>query len=78
MWYLVKGFLKVQIDKIYHFIVVCVICVYDFSKDIQQVCQAAMLVSESLLRVAYEVVNLQVRDYSLPLANHSIVLQIQK
>ena len=31
-WYLVKFFLKVKIDKIYHFIAVHVICVYDLTK----------------------------------------------
>ena len=34
MWYLVKCFLKVQIDKINCFIVVRVICVYDLGKEI--------------------------------------------
>ena len=68
MWYLVKCFLKAQIDKIYRFIVVCVICVYDFVKEIQLACQAATFVSEAMLscstwlRVAYQVVHFQVCD----------------
>ena len=32
MWYFVKYFLKVQIDKINQFIVVHIICVYDLGK----------------------------------------------
>ena len=74
MWYLVKCFLKVQIDKIYCFIVVHVICVYDLGKEIQQACQAATLVSEAMLRVTYQVVHFQVCDL-LPLTNRSMVLQ---
>ena len=62
MWYLVKCFLKVQIDKIYCFIVVRVICVYDSGKEIQQACQAATFVSEAMLRVTYQVVHFQVCD----------------
>ena len=62
MWYLVKFFLKVQIDKIYCFIVVRVICVYDLGKEIQQACQAATFVSEAMLRVTYQVVHFQVCD----------------
>ena len=38
MWYLVKCFLKVEIDKIYRFIVIRVICVYDLGKEIEHVC----------------------------------------
>ena len=53
MRYLVKWFLKVQIDMIFHFIIVYVICVYDLSKEIQQACQAAMFVSDAMLRVTY-------------------------
>ena len=60
MWYLLKCFLKVQIDKIYRFIVV--ICVYDLGKEIQHSCQAAMFVSEAMLRVTYQVVHFQVCD----------------
>ena len=56
MWYLVKCFLKVQIDKIYCFIVVHVICVNDLGKEIQQACQEATFVSEAMLRVTYQVV----------------------
>ena len=62
MWYLVKCFLKVQIDKIYCFIIFHVICVYDLGKEIQQACQAAMFVSEAILRVTYQVVHFQVCD----------------
>ena len=60
MWYLVRCFLKVQIGKIYCFIVFRVICVYDLDKEIQQACQAATFVSEALLRVTFQVVHLQV------------------
>ena len=56
--------LKVQLDKIYRFIVVRVIFVYDLGKEIEQACQAAMFVSEAMLRVTYQVVHLQVYDYS--------------
>ena len=59
MWYLVKCFLKVQIVKIYCFIIVRVICVYDLGKEIQQASQAAMFVSEVMLRVTYQVVHFQ-------------------
>ena len=62
MWCLVKCFLKVQIDKIYCFIVVRVICVYDLGKKIEQACQAATFVSEAMLRVTYQVVHFQVCD----------------
>ena len=31
------------------FIVVCVICVYDLGKEIEQACQAAAFVSEAIL-----------------------------
>ena len=48
MWYLVKCFLKAQVDKIYRFIIVRVICVYDLSKKIEQHCQAATFVSEAM------------------------------
>ena len=51
MWYLVKCFLKVQIDKIYRFIVVRVMRVYDLGIEIEQACQAATFVSEAMLRV---------------------------
>ena len=60
MWSLVKCFLTVQIDKIYCFIVVCVICVYDLCKEMEQACQAAMFVSEAMLGVTYQVVHFQV------------------
>ena len=53
MWNLVKCFLKVQLNKIYCFIFVCVICVYDFGKEIKQACQAATFVSEAMLRGTY-------------------------
>ena len=62
MWYLVKCFLKVQIDKIYCFIVVGVICVNDLGKEIEQACQAAMIVSEAMLGLTYQVVHFQVCD----------------
>ena len=51
MWYLVKCFLKVQINKIYRFIVIRVIRVYDLGIEIEQACQAATFVSEAMLRV---------------------------
>ena len=54
--------LKVQIDKIYCFIVVRVICVYDLGKEIPQACQAATFASEVMLRVTYQVVHFQVCD----------------
>ena len=53
---------KVQIDKIYCFVVVRVICVYDLGKEIQQACHSAMFVSEAILRVTYQVVYFQVCD----------------
>ena len=53
---------KVQIDKIYWFVVVRVICVYDLGKEIQKACQAATFVSEAILRVTYQVVHFQVCD----------------
>ena len=62
MCYLVKCFLKVQIDKIYCFIVVCVICVYGLGKEIEQACPAATFVSEAILEVTYQVVHFQVCD----------------
>ena len=62
MWYIVKCVLIIQIDKIYRFIVVRVICVDDLGKEIQQACQAATFVSEAMLRVTYLVVHFQVCD----------------
>ena len=62
MWYLIKCFLKVQIDKIYYFIVVSVLCVYDLGKEIEQAYHAATFVSEAILRVTYQVVHFQVCD----------------
>ena len=62
MWYLVKCFLKVQIDNIYRFIIVCVICVYNLGIEIEQACQAAKFVSEAMLRVTDQVINFQVCD----------------
>ena len=63
MWYLVKCFWKVQIDKIYRFIFVRVIyCVNDLDKEIEQAYQAATFVSEVMLRVTYQIVHLQVCD----------------
>ena len=62
MWYLVKCFLKVQIDKIYRFIIVRVLSVYDLGIEIEQACQAATSVSEAMLRVTDQVVHFQVCD----------------
>ena len=62
MWYLVKCFLKVQIDKIYCFIVARVIGVYDLGKEIEQACHAAPFVSEAMLRVTSQVVYYQVNN----------------
>ena len=64
MWYLVKCLLKVQIDKIYLFIIVRVIRVYDLGIEIEQACQAATFVSEAMLRVTDQVVHFQVSDWS--------------
>ena len=74
MWYLVKCVLKVQIDKINCFIVVCVICVYDLGKEIEQACQAATFVSEAMLEFTNQVVHLKC-VISLPYTNLSMVLQ---
>ena len=41
MWYPVECNLKVQIDKIYRFIVVRFICVNDLGKEIEQACHTA-------------------------------------
>ena len=73
MWYLVKCFLKVQIDKIYCFILDGVICVYNLGKEIEQACQAATFVSEAMLGVTNQVVSKCV--ISLPLTNLSIVFR---
>ena len=62
MWYLVKCLLKVQIDKIYCFIAVGVICDNDLGKEIEQACQAATFVSEAMLGVTYQGVHFQVCD----------------
>ena len=62
MWCLVKCILKVQIDKIYCFIVVGVLCVNDLCKEIEQASQAATFVSEAMLGVTYQVVHFQVCD----------------
>ena len=62
MRYLVKCFFKVQIDKIYHFIIVRVIRVYDLGIEFVQACQAATFVSEAMLRVTDQVVHFQVCD----------------
>ena len=64
MWYLVKCFLKVQLDKIYRFIIVRVIRVYDLGIEIEQAYQAATFVSEAMLRVTNQVVHFQVCDSS--------------
>ena len=60
--YLGKCPSKVQIYKIYCFIAVGVICVYDLGKEIEQACQAATFVSEAVLGIAYQVVHFQVSD----------------
>ena len=44
---------KIQKYKIYRFIVVSVMCVYDFCEEIEQACQAATFVSEAMLRVKH-------------------------
>ena len=62
MWYLVKCFLKVQIDKIYRFIIVRIIRVDDLGIEIEQACQAAMFVSEAMLRDTDQVIHFQVCD----------------
>ena len=62
MWCLVKCILKVQIDKIYCFIVVGVLSVNDLCKEIEQACQAATFVSEAMLGVTYQVVHYQLCD----------------
>ena len=62
MWYLVKCFLKVQIDKIYRFIIVRGIRVYDLGIEIEQACQTASFVSEAMLTVTDQVVHFQVCD----------------
>ena len=54
--------LKVQIDKIYCFIVVGVICVNDLGKEIELACQAATFGSEAMLGITYQVVHFQVCD----------------
>ena len=70
MFYLVKCFLKVQIDKIYHFIIVRVIRVYDLGIKIEQACQAATFVSEAMLRVTIRLF-ISKCVISLPLTNLS-------
>ena len=62
MFYLVKCFLKIQIEMIYCFIVVGVICVYDLDKEIEQACPADTFVSEAMLGVTNQVVHFQVCD----------------
>ena len=62
MWYPVKWFLKLQIDKIYRFIIVRVIGVNDLGIEIEQNFQAAMFGSEALLRVTDQVVHFPVCD----------------
>ena len=62
MWYLVKCFLEIQIDKIYRFMVVSVIRIYDLGIEFEQACQAATFVSEAMLRVTNKVVHFQVCD----------------
>ena len=74
MWYPVKCFLKIQIDKIYCFTVVGVICVNDLGKEIEQTCQAAMFVSEAMLDSPIRLF-ISKCVISLPLTNLSMVLQ---
>ena len=62
MWYLVKCFLKVQIDKIYSFIIVCIIRVYDLVIEIEQTCKAVMFVAEAMSRVTDQVFCFHVCD----------------
>ena len=57
--------LTVQIDKIYCFFVVGVVCACDLGKEIEQAFQAATFVSEAMLGVTYKVVHFQVCDYWL-------------
>ena len=72
-----QSFLKVQIDKIYHFIVVNVIHVNDVGIDIEQACQAATFVFEAMLRVRSGLF-ISKCVTSLPVTNLSIVLRLQK
>ena len=74
MWYLVKCFLKVQIDKIYCFIVVGVIFIYDLGKEIEQACQAASFVSKPCWELPTRLFTSKC-VISLPLTNLSMVLQ---
>ena len=78
MWYLVKYFLKVQIDKICRFTVVCVICVYNLGKEIEQACQAATIVLDAKLRVSYQLGCSFPSVISLPLTNLPMVLQTRE
>ena len=71
MWYRVKFFLKVQLDKIYSFIVVRVICVYDFrAEEIEQACQAVTYVSEAM----YSCISLLVTNLSMVLQTTEVRL----
>ena len=74
MWYLVKFFLKIQVDKIYLFIVVRVICVHDLGKEIGLACHAATFVSESMLRLPVRFL-ISMCVISLSLTDLSMVLQ---
>ena len=56
MWYLIKCVLKVQVDKVHCFVVTSVIGVNDTGKEVKQAFQATALVSETMLRVTYQVV----------------------
>ena len=53
---------EIQIDKIYCFIVVGLICVNDLGKEIEQACQAVTFASEAILGVTYQVVHFRVCD----------------
>ena len=56
MWYLAKCFLKVQVGKIYCFVVVRVISVYDLEKEIEQAGVTVTFVPEAKLRVTCQVI----------------------
>ena len=59
----VQCFLKVQVDEVHCFVVIHVVGVNDTGKEVKQACLAAALLSEAMLRVAYQVVALKVCDY---------------
>ena len=55
--------LKILVDEVDCFVVTSVIGVNDTGKEVKQACQAAVLVSEAMLRVTYQVVAHKVCDY---------------